>query len=336
MHSVWAGTPGVPLARCGCSVLNDRGTEAEETSPGALHHAILRRRVGLIAPSFCAQYEHPWHRALVHSLCSLAALLQAAAFMFKRWWVLVRLLASKYDSWGEFLTPLFWTWYARSGVRYFHMHSIKSPESRWFFHRQNVWEVDGKLNAAAAEQQRNGSSATEFSLSCTIKRRAVGFWQCTFSLHRGDSQKRGQAEKEGICFSRKQRACLLCLGCFESVQGSDWQTLTDRLTLAQRFLPALPGIWALKVLIFPPKPVHSQRINPSPPPPRSAPLRSPYILIQAVCFSPLVSRFQSGALIRCIFSGMCRVARTQPGELWVEMGRHAKHTAPSLESRPLR
>lgn len=133
MHSVWAGTPGVPLARCGCSVLNDRGTEAEETSPGALHHAILRRRVGLIAPSFCAQYEHPWHRALVHSLCSLAALLQAAVFMFKRWWVLVRLLASKYDSWGEFLTPLFWTWYARSGVRYFHMHSIKSPESRWFF-----------------------------------------------------------------------------------------------------------------------------------------------------------------------------------------------------------
>lgn len=119
MHSVWAGTPGVPLARCGCSVLNDRGTEAEETSPGVLHHAILRRRVGLIAPSFCAQYEHPWHRAAcIHYVVS-TVLLQAAVFMYNRWWVLVRLLASKCDSWGEFLTPVFWTWYARSGVTYF-------------------------------------------------------------------------------------------------------------------------------------------------------------------------------------------------------------------------
>lgn len=33
---------------------------------------------------------------------------------------------------------------------------------------------------------------------------------------------------------------------------------------------------------------------------------------------------------------MCRVVRAQPGERWVEMGLHAKHTAPSLESRPLR
>lgn len=147
--------------------------------------------------------------------------------------------------------------------------------------------------------------------------------------------KRGA--REGIRFSRKQPACLSLPGGFESAQGSDWQTLTDRLTFTQPFLPALPAILVLKILIFPPKPVHSQWLTP-PPNHQPALLRSLYILIQPAWFSPLVSRFQSGALIRCIFSGMrmCRVARSQPGELWVEMGLHAKHKAPSLESRPLR
>lgn len=32
----------------------------------------------------------------------------------------------------------------------------------------------------------------------------------------------------------------------------------------------------------------------------------------------------------------CRVARASPGQLWVEVGLHAKHKAPSLKNRPLR
>lgn len=103
-HSVWAGTPGVPLARCGCAILNDRGTEAAEMSPGVLHHAILRCRVALIAPSFCAQYEPPWHLAsCIHYVVSQC--------YFRLWCSCitegglrsaVRLLASKCDSRGEF------------------------------------------------------------------------------------------------------------------------------------------------------------------------------------------------------------------------------------------
>lgn len=130
-HSVWAGTPGVPLARCGCAILNDRGTEAAEMSPGVLHHAILRCRVGLIAPSFCAQYEPPRHLAsCIHYVVSQC--------YFRLWCSCitggglhsaVRLLASKCDSWGEFLTPMFWTLHTRSGVIYFLMQCITRLES---------------------------------------------------------------------------------------------------------------------------------------------------------------------------------------------------------------
>ena len=127
-HSVWAGTPGVPLARCGCSILNDRGAEAEETSPGVLHHAIPRCRVGLIAPSFCAPYEPPWHLAsCIHYVVSQCYFrLWCSCITGGGWYTAARLLASKYDSWGEFLTPLFWTLHARSGVMYCVMQCINS------------------------------------------------------------------------------------------------------------------------------------------------------------------------------------------------------------------
>lgn len=127
-HSVWAGTPGVPLARCGCSILNDRGTEAEETSPGVLHHAIPRCRVGLIAPSFCAPYEPLWHLAsCIHYVVSQCYFRQwYSCITGGGWYTAARLLASKYDSWGEFSTPLFWTLHARSGVMYCVMRCIKS------------------------------------------------------------------------------------------------------------------------------------------------------------------------------------------------------------------
>lgn len=130
-HSVWAGTPGVPLARCGCSILNDRETEAEETSPGVLHHAILRCCVGLIAPSFCAQYEPPWHLAscIYYAVSQCYFRLWCSCITRGGWCSAVRLLAGKYNSRGEFLTPLFWTLHGRSGVMYFVMQSINRLES---------------------------------------------------------------------------------------------------------------------------------------------------------------------------------------------------------------
>lgn len=131
-HSVWAGTPGVPLARCGCSILNDRGTEAEETSPGVLHHAIPRCHVGLIAPSFCAPYKPPWHLAsCIHYVVSQCYFrLWCSCITGGGWYAEARLLASKYDSWGKFLTPLFWTLHARSGVMYCVMLCINISQCR--------------------------------------------------------------------------------------------------------------------------------------------------------------------------------------------------------------
>lgn len=73
--------------------------------------------------------------------------------------------------------------------------------------------------------------------------------------------KRGQPGELRSYFFRKQPACLSLPGGFGSAKGSDWQTLTDRLTFTQHFLPALPGILLLRVLIFPPKPFHSQCIK---------------------------------------------------------------------------
>lgn len=148
-HSVWAGTPGVPLARCGCSILNDRGTEAEETSPGVLHHAIPRCRVGLIAPSFCAPYEPPWHLAsCIHYVVSQCYFrLWCSCITRGGWYTAARLLASKYDSWGEFLTPLFWTLHARSGVMYRVMQCINSLQCLtgeglvvMYCHHVRLWE----------------------------------------------------------------------------------------------------------------------------------------------------------------------------------------------------
>lgn len=134
-HSVWAGTPGVPLARCGCSILNDSGTEAEETSPGVLHHAIPRCRVGLIAPSFCALYEPPWHLAsCIHYVVSHCYFRPwRSCKTGGGWYTAARLLASKFDARGEFLTPLFSTSHARSWVMYCASHSTSQRLTGMFY-----------------------------------------------------------------------------------------------------------------------------------------------------------------------------------------------------------
>lgn len=93
---------------------------------------------------------------------------------------------------------------------------------------------------------------------------AVEFCHSTFLVLRIDVHVLGRGGQLGELrshFSRKLPACLSLPGGFGSAQGSDWQTLTDRLTFTQRFLPALPGILPLRVLIFLPKPFHSQCIK---------------------------------------------------------------------------
>lgn len=128
-HSVWAGTPGVPLARCGCSILNDRRTEAEETSPGVLHHAIPRCCVGLIAPSFCAPYKPLWHKAsCIHYVVSQSYFrLWCSSVPGGGWCTSARLLAGKYDSRGECSTPfMFWALNIRNEVMHCLIQCINS------------------------------------------------------------------------------------------------------------------------------------------------------------------------------------------------------------------
>ncbi len=144
---------------------------------------------------------------------------------------------------------------------------------------ETVSGVKGKsLYAAAVKHHQSCTSLFVFSFGWIIK--------CFLTFDRGcwvlsvhvlivenwctRPWKRGQPGELRSHFSRKQPACLSLPGGFGSAKGSDWQTLTDRLTFTQRFLPALPGILLLRVLIFPPKPFHSQCIKaPHPTPPLS-------------------------------------------------------------------
>lgn len=161
--------------------------------------------------------------------------------MSNRWWVLVRLLASECDSQGEFLTPVFWTWCARSGVTYFTCTPLRgwrgfgccSPSEGGKRYRENCVQL--LLTASrTAHQPLNSASAAPLSVKVLI------FDSLSFSLLPEWFSKEGPGrKKEGIRFSRKQPACLSLPGVFESAQGSDWQTLTDRLTFAQPFPSSL-------------------------------------------------------------------------------------------------